>query len=82
MRTTLSLDDDVAAQLDQLRSRRSASYKDVVNEVLRAGLAHLDRETPPRPGPFTRPAALGRPRLPEVDDISDALALAEGEDHR
>lgn len=82
MRTTLSLEDDVAAQLEQLRARRSGSYKDIVNEVLRAGLVHLERETTPTTGPFTRSVSLGRPRLPDVDDVSDALALAGGEDYR
>jgi len=38
MRTTLTLDDDVAAKLVE-RSRKSGlSFKAVVNEVLRAGL--------------------------------------------
>ena len=82
MRTTLSLDDDVAAALDQLRARRSGSYKEIVNEVLRAGLAQLDREATTNRGPFTRVVSLGRPRLPEVDDVSEALALAEGDDFR
>ena len=81
MRTTLTLDDDVAARLRQLRAGGHRSFKQLVNEVLRAGLATLDRESPRRQGPFTRVVDLGRPRLPELDDISEALAVAEGDGH-
>jgi hypothetical protein len=39
MRTTLTLDDDLAAKLRDLAHRRKRPFKDVVNEVLRRGLA-------------------------------------------
>ena len=35
MRTTLTLDDDVAVQLERLRKARHANLKDLVNEALR-----------------------------------------------
>jgi photosystem II stability/assembly factor-like uncharacterized protein len=38
MRTTLTLDDDVAARLRELAHRRGLSFKQVVNSVLRRGL--------------------------------------------
>lgn len=38
MRTTLTLDDDVAHQLRELARQRGASFKEVVNDTLRAGL--------------------------------------------
>ncbi len=38
MRTTLTLDDDVAHQLRELVRRRGATFKEVVNDTLRAGL--------------------------------------------
>jgi hypothetical protein len=82
MRTTLTLDDDVAAQLEQLREVRREPFKSIVNDVLRAGLRHLDSTQAPTAGPFTRPVSLGRPRLADVDDVSEALAAAEGEDYR
>jgi len=81
MRTTLTLDDDVAAQLRRLRARRDRSFRQLVNDVLRAGLAGLEREAPARRGPFTRVVDLGRLRLPQLDDVSEALAVAEGDDH-
>jgi hypothetical protein len=39
MRTTLTLDDDVATKLRQLAHRRRLPFKEVVNTVLRRGLA-------------------------------------------
>lgn len=39
MRTTLTLDDDVATKLRELAHRRKRPFKEVVNEVLRRGLA-------------------------------------------
>jgi len=39
MRITLTLDDDVAAKLRDLAHRRKRPFKQVVNEVLRRGLA-------------------------------------------
>lgn len=35
MRTTLSLDDDVAALLEQLRKASAATFKQVLNDALR-----------------------------------------------
>jgi plasmid stability protein len=39
MRTTLTLDDDVAAKLKAESRRAGRSFRDVVNETLRRGLA-------------------------------------------
>ena len=82
MRTTLSLDDDVAAQLEQLRARGGRSFRQLVNEALRVGLAHLDRESAAPRGSFTWAVSLGALRLPDVDDVSAALAITEGERYR
>ena len=38
MRTTLTLDDDVAARLKELAHRKGISFKEAVNSVLRRGL--------------------------------------------
>jgi len=35
MRTTLTLDGDVAAAIERLRRARDASLKDIINEALR-----------------------------------------------
>ena len=82
MRTTLTLDDDVAAALEKLRKTRNRSLKSLVNEVLREGLRALNAG--PRKGrPFrTRSADLGRCLIGNVDNISDALAVSESEAFR
>lgn len=77
MRTTLTLDDDVAVQLDRVRRRRGVPLRQVVNEALRAGLADLDAPAP-RPTFETRTVSLGRPLL-DLRDVTEALETAEGD---
>jgi hypothetical protein len=45
MRTTLSLDDDVARKLRDLAHRRKRPFKEVLNQVLRRGLAAQEPRT-------------------------------------
>ncbi|MBI1787481.1 MAG: DUF2191 domain-containing protein [Acidobacteria bacterium] len=83
MRTTLTLDDDVAVLLERIREKRKAAWKEVVNDALRRGLK--DMNAPPRRArkPFhTKPLNLGRCYLDNLDNIGEVLAFAEGEDHR
>jgi hypothetical protein len=47
MRTTLTLDDDVAKRLRQITKRTNRSFKDVVNETLRRGLSAGRRPSAP-----------------------------------
>lgn len=80
MRTTLTLDPDVAAELERLRSQGDAGWKALVNEILRIGLRYRQRER--RPSGFrTDPVDLGSPRI-DLDDVAEALAVAEGEAFR
>jgi len=82
MRTTLTIDDDVASVLERLRATRKASLKQLVNEALRAGLREM--QTPRRPrGTFrTRSVSVGRLRIGSIDQVGEALAIAEGETYR
>ena len=81
MRTTLTLDPDVAALLERVRAARDASLKQVVNEALREGLKQM--QSPPPRGEYRTPAvSLGRCLIGSVDDVSEALTLAEGEAFR
>ena len=82
MRTTLTLDDDVAALIRKARSSGALSLKDVVNEALRQGLRAMNTPGPERPRYETPASSLGRCLLGSVDDIAEALAGAEGEDFR
>ncbi len=82
MRTTLTLDDDVAAALEQLRKTRKIGLKALVNELLRAGLSQASAR-PARRKPFrTRSVDLGRLRIGSLDNIGEALAIGEGERFR
>jgi hypothetical protein len=82
VRTTLTLDDDVAARL-QAEARRSARpFKTVVNEYLRAGLAQ--RRVTEKSKPFrVEDHDFGglRPGL-SLDRIGVLLEELEGPDHR
>lgn len=82
MRTTLTLDDDVAAAVERLRTDRDATFKDIVNDALRAGVRDLESEGTAAVAERTVPVDLGQPYLPNVDNVAEALAYAEGEDFK
>jgi hypothetical protein len=84
MRTTITLDEDIAIQLERRRAERGMTFKDAVNETLRTGLAALEVTATTESGelPRTVPLPLGPRLLADVDDVADALAVAEGEDFR
>jgi hypothetical protein len=82
VRTTLTLDDDVAAKLKSVARRTGRPFRAVVNDTLRRGLAK-----PPRPEtlePFViQPRELGRRRPGlNVDNIAGLLDQVEGPLHR
>ncbi len=82
MRTTLTLDDDVAAQLEQLRRTSDAPFKRVVNDALRQGLRQMAEGPKPRRKAYrTRGLNLGSAKIP-LDNVAEALALAQGDDFR
>jgi hypothetical protein len=79
VRTTLTLDDDVAAALERLRKNSGSGLKELVNDALRRGLKDISSR-PKRIRSFrTKSVALGQVRLPSIDNIGEALALAEAE---
>jgi plasmid stability protein len=79
MRTTLTLDDDVAVKLRAAAKDRP--FKAVVNEALRAGLAALEKRTRPRKPYRTRGFNLGPSLVGSLDNVEEVLARAEGERH-
>jgi hypothetical protein len=79
MRTTLTIDPDVAARLKRLRQRRDARFKDVVNEALREGLRAMEEKPPIRPKSWTKPQSLGGSLIGSLDNIAEVLAVAERE---
>lgn len=80
MRTTLTIDDDIAIALDRIRERDALSLKAAVNEALRRGLRVMDAEsTEPQKPPYKiRPWNSGGMRI-AVDNVAEALAWAEGD---
>ena len=79
MKETLIIGDDVLATLEQFRRDRNATLEEVVNEALRRGLR--DMNTPPKQRkPYRTPSVdLGTPRIPNIDNIAEVLAIIEGE---
>jgi hypothetical protein len=80
MRTTVTLDDDVAELLRRVQPVKGLSMKETVNLALRAGLLGLEKKTQ-RKRYRLQPVSLGRCLLPNLDDIAEAIARSEGEDH-
>jgi len=82
MRTTLTLDDDVAQRLQAESRRTGRSFKDIVNEYLRMSLAQskaLKSMSPFR----VAVADLGGPAgAPSYDDVEALLEESEGIEHR
>jgi len=67
MRITLTIDDDIARELNELSRERSTSFETVVNEVLRQGLTTGEKPLTARE-PFS---VLSSPRgfLPGIDPL-------------
>jgi hypothetical protein len=81
VRTTLTLDDDLAARLKAEARRSGRPFKSVVNEYLRAGLAQ--RRTAKVLPPFRiEPRNMGGP-MPGVsfDDIGGLMEAVEDVRH-
>lgn len=77
MRTTLTLDEDVASLLNKEVRRSGESFKQAVNRFLRLGLTASKQ---PVRKPFrVKPLNLG---LPPFEKVEELLEYLEGPDHR
>lgn len=73
MRTTLTIDDEIAISLKDLAHRSGRSFKQVVNDALRKGAHALEN---PEAKPYRlSPASLGSVR-PDIT-LDKALSLAD-----
>ena len=81
MRTTLTIDDDVAVRLKRLLRERDTSLKDIVNDALRRGLCDMEVKPKPRK-PFRMATYDGKETLIPIDNVAEAIALIEGEDYK
>jgi len=81
MRTTLTLDPDVAAKAKKGASKLGKPFKEVINTALRIGFEQV--LNPPTPTPYrTKPRPLGLKKGYTYDNIAELLASAEGESHK
>lgn len=81
MRTTLTLDADVAAALERHRQQRNVPLNQAANDLLRAGLTVSER-LPGQKRFRTRPLDLGECLLRDFDNVADVLATIESETFR
>jgi hypothetical protein len=72
MRTTISLDPDTQAAVDELRRATGRGLSDTVNDLLRAGLANR-----PERAPFDQETFDMGLRI-DVTDVADALEQLDG----
>ena len=80
MRTTLSLDDDVAALLKKELRRSGEPLKKVVNHLLRLGLMASKRQS--GKSFVVTPRKLGVPPGSSYDDVEQLLEAVEGTTHK
>lgn len=76
MRTTVSLDDDVAAAVDRLRRERGLGLSEAVNELARAGLRVR------RQGRAFRQRSDDLGVGIDVTNVAEAIEQLEGPRHR
>ena len=76
MRTTITLDRDIAAAVEQLRREEGIGPSEALNRLARAGLS-----VPTKRQRFRqRTADAGL--LIDVSNVAEAIEIAEGPDHR
>ena len=81
MRTTLTLDADVAALLKRIAAEHKGSFTALVNQALRRGLTTIAAQ-PPRAPFHTTGFDLGPSLVGCLDNVEEVLARVEGENHR
>jgi len=81
VRTTLSIDDDIAVLLEQEVRRSGKPFKAVVNHLLSLGLVQARQPQPARRFQV-KPRPLGLPPSGNYDDIAAVLEELEVPEHR
>lgn len=78
MRTTLTLDEDVAQEAKKASRRLKRPFKKIINQALRLGLKKIDQPLKRKPYKTqARPMGLRAPY--QIDNIQELLAQIEGE---
>ena len=77
MRTTITFDDDVSAAVARLRREGARGISEVVNDLIRAGLRHRERERVP----FVQETDDLGIQI-DVTNVADAMDLLDGPSQR
>ncbi|MEO8050674.1 MAG: CopG family transcriptional regulator [Acidobacteriota bacterium] len=80
MRTTLSLDDDIAKLLEKETRQSGVSFKEAVNHYLRLGLTASKQRT--RKQFVVKPLAMGLPPGLSYDNVEELIEALEGPLHK
>lgn len=81
MRTTLTIDDDVMDKARAVAFKSRVSFRRIINEALRAGLALVEKPAKRKPYRTKARDMKLRPGF-NLDNIQEVLAQAEGENFR
>jgi hypothetical protein len=81
IRTTVTLDDDVVARVKRESQSRGASFRDTLNDLLRAALVGLDNK-PRRRALGIKPTPMGHKAGLNYDSVESLIEYGEGERHR
>ncbi len=81
MRTTLTLDPDVAAKAKRSAARLGKPFKSVINSALRIGLDEVLKPAAAKPY-RSKPLPLGLKPGFSYDNIAELIAQVEGEDYK
>jgi len=81
IRTTVTLDDDVVARVKRESLSRGASFRDTLNDLLRAALLGVDYK-PRRRAPAIQPTHMGHKPGLNYDNVESLLEYGEGDQHR
>ena len=80
MRTTITLEKDVASRIERLKKNRP--FKQLVNDALRAGLDEIERSNATTAMPYSVTPVEGRPLRTDLDNVAEVLAEVEGDRFR
>ena len=79
MRTTLTLDDDLARELKQKANEKGLPFKDIVNRALLVGLQEMEKPRP-RKAYRCKTYALGYPPRADLDRALEVAAELDDEE--
>ena len=75
MKTTLSLDEDVVAELRRIQVKTRRSFEQVANDLIRLGVdAYQNEQREARPVKQTREVRLGCPKIGDISNVHDVLS--------